>query len=146
MDMSHLKPDDVVVVVTHSHSRHGAEGYTSTVSRVTKTQVVLPGRYGGPERRFRKADGKELGTFGAFDPRPQLYDADTPEAKEAVNNSLRYHLHNRLRGYTSTLHEAVRLSSEVTDENLDRLQALLNQTQEALNDFREFHDTTKAGK
>lgn len=60
LDLEALEPGDLVAMVTAHNWRREMEVTVYTVTKLTKTQVVVTGR-GGRETRFRREDGSEVG-------------------------------------------------------------------------------------
>lgn len=58
LDLSDIQVGDVLEIRGFASAR--SEGFKATVSRITKTMLVVPSSLPSKERRFRKSTGDEI--------------------------------------------------------------------------------------
>lgn len=131
-DLSHLKPGDPVAILSGSHAAQTIHMQHATVKRVTKTQLTL----NETDDTYRVSDGRRRGHTSKWEQTPTVYPTDHPVVREAVYNIKTRNLQHKLWNASHQLANAAREARFPTREDLDRTQARIAETQDALNALR----------
>lgn len=136
-DLSHLKPGDPVAILSGSHDAQTLHVKRATVKRVTKTQFTL----NESDYTYRLSDGKRRGHSSMWERTPTAYPTDHPVVREAVYNIKTRNLQHKLWNASQQVANAARGARFATREDLDRTQARITDTQDALNALRAHLDS-----
>lgn len=136
-DLSHLKPGDPVAILSGSHDAQTLHVKRATVKRVTKTQFTL----NESDYTYRLSDGKRRGHSSMWERTPTAYPTDHPVVREAVYNIKTRNLQHKLWNASQQVANAARGARFATREDLDRTQARIADTQDALDALRAHLDS-----